>query len=85
MRRRSFRPSDDAEPGKLKGLLVSMLQRRWGMAALRSNARLLLERLAYVGRGATMAAVRRDSAHSRFTRWTTMLAGRGPRLWRDRL
>ena len=39
--------------------LIWMLRRRWGFTAVRENARLLSERLEYVGRGATAAASRR--------------------------
>ena len=56
--RRHFRPSDDDEPDRMRSILAATLRRRWGMTALRANARLLLERLSYVGRGA-MAAVGR--------------------------
>ena len=42
------------------GCLAWMLRRRWGIAALRENARLKLERMAYVGRGAIHAAARRQ-------------------------
>ena len=44
------------------GLLAWTLRRRWGMTALRENARLKIERLAFVGRGAQAAADRRLSA-----------------------
>ena len=40
---------DDAD--NLRLALLSRLQRRWGMDAIRVNAQLLLDRLAYVGRG----------------------------------
>ena len=39
------------EIATLRATLLAMLRRRWGIAALRANARLLLERLAFVGRG----------------------------------
>ena len=42
------------------GCLAWMLRRRWGVTALRENARLKLERLSYVGRGASSAAARRQ-------------------------
>ena len=41
------------------GCLAWLLRRRWGMTALREHARLKLDRLAYVGRGAASAADRR--------------------------
>ena len=46
------------------GTLAWMLRRRWGITALRENARLKLERLAFVGRGAAAAASRRLRAAS---------------------
>ena len=48
----SSQPAEDDEPDPLKAALARMLRRRWGIAALRANVRLLLERLAHVGRGA---------------------------------
>ena len=42
------------------GCLAWLLRRRWGMTALRENARLKLDRMAYVGRGAAQAADRRQ-------------------------
>ena len=39
-----------------RAALTSMLRRRWAMTALRENARLLLSRLQFVGRGADDAA-----------------------------
>ena len=39
-----------------------MLRRRWALTALRENARLTLERLEFVGRGAAAAAQRRGAA-----------------------
>ena len=42
------------------GCLAWLLRRRWGMVGLRENARLKLDRLAYVGRGAAAAAERRQ-------------------------
>ena len=56
------------------GCLAWLLRRRWGLAALRENARLKLDRLAYVGRGAAAAADRRQrselqhAARARFSR-----------------
>ena len=46
------------------GTLAWLLRRRWGITALRENARLKLERLTYVGRGAAVAASRRLQAAS---------------------
>ena len=45
-----------------QGTLVWLLRRRWGLTALRGNARLLLARLEYVGSGAVAAASRRSAA-----------------------
>ena len=44
------------------GCLAWFLRRRWGMTALRENARLKLERLAFVGRGAAAADERRRTS-----------------------
>ena len=44
------------------GCLAWLLRRRWGLTALRECARLKLERLAFVGRGAAAAAERRQSS-----------------------
>ena len=55
----------------LRAVLTRLLRRRWGMAALRANARLLLDRLAYVGRGAPEAAARRMEALGRARRFAT--------------
>ena len=41
------------------GCLAWLLRRRWGITAVRENARLKLERLCFVGRGATAAFERR--------------------------
>ena len=50
------------DPSAARGALAWLLRRRWGMCALRENARLFLARLTYVGRGATAAIHRRASA-----------------------
>jgi hypothetical protein len=73
-----------ATPQGAKATLIWLLQRRWGMAALRANARLLLERLGHVGRGATAAASRRSNARSEFSARAHLYASwasRGPRVW----
>ena len=49
-------------PESAHGILAWMLRRRWGLTALREAARLKLERLAFVGRGAGAAADRRIAA-----------------------
>ena len=56
---RSMRCSD---PVHATGVLAWLLRRRWGLTALRENARLKLDRLEYVGRGAPAAAYRRAHA-----------------------
>ena len=74
--------TDDA-----RDALKWVLQRRWGMTALRANARLLLGRLAYVGRGAATAVERRETARHEFLarlRTSAHWARRGPRVWRGR-
>ena len=43
-----------------RGALAWLLRRRWGVAAARENARLLLGRLASVGTGVEAAAARRE-------------------------
>ena len=58
---RSMRARD---PAGANGALVWMLRRRWGLAAVRENARLLLGRLDAIGRGAGEAARRRVAAAS---------------------
>lgn len=50
------------EPIDANGVLSWLLRRRWGLAFWRANARLLLDRLAYVGRGAARAGARRAYA-----------------------
>ena len=49
-------------PEAAQGILAWMLRRRWGMTALREVARLKLERLEFVGRGAAAASDRRIAA-----------------------
>ena len=50
------------EPLDANGTLSWLLRRRWGMTFWRSTVRLLLDRLAYVGRGAMRASGRRADA-----------------------
>ena len=53
------------------------------MTALRANARLLLDRLACVGRGGAVAAAeRRNSSRLLFAARASLRAGRGPQVWR---
>ena len=65
----------DTAPGER---LARILRFRWGIAALRANARLLLERLGAVGRGAAAAADRRTKG------MPSWLGAGAPRLWRRR-
>ena len=51
-----------ASPDTAQGVLAWLLRRRWGMTALREAARLKLERLEFVGRGAALASDRRVAA-----------------------
>ena len=51
-----------ASPDAAQGVLAWLLRRRWGMTALREAARLKLERLEFVGRGAALASDRRVAA-----------------------
>ena len=59
---RHYRSMRVAGPLEARGVLVWMLRRRWGMTALRENARLLLTRLGQVERGAAAAMTRREAA-----------------------
>ena len=45
-----------------RGALAWLLRRRWGLAAVRENARLLLGRLGHAGRGVEAAEARRAAA-----------------------
>ena len=53
------------ESGDALGVLAWLLRRRWGLAAWRANAQLLLDRLEFVGRGAVQAHARRAAASER--------------------
>ena len=47
-------------------MIVHALRRRWGVAFARANAQLLLDRFAFIGRGAHAAAERSvDAGHLR--------------------
>ena len=50
------------EPADAHGTMAWLLRRRWGMTAWRSIARLLLDRLEYVGQGSMLAHARRAAA-----------------------
>ncbi len=58
------------------GVLAWMVRRRWGITALRENARLKIERLAFVGRGAAAAASRRLRAETLHAARAYAAAGR---------
>ena len=49
------------------GSLAWLLRRRWGMTALRENARLKIDRLGFVGRGTAAAAYRRQRSAAAHT------------------
>jgi hypothetical protein len=70
-----------SSPEAAREALIWLLQRRWGMTALKANARLLLERLGHVGRGSSAAADRRSTARAEFgarLRRYVEWASRGP-------
>ena len=60
--RRHWRAMRSRNAEEAKGALAWLLRRRWALTALRENARLTLERLEFVGRGAAAAAARRNTA-----------------------
>ena len=62
-----------------------MLRRRWGLTALRENARLKLDRLEYVGPGATVAARRRAEAWADYEARLRVVAGCARRGSRSRV
>ena len=73
-----------ASPTEAKGVLAWLLRRRWAITALRENARLKLERLQFVGRGAAAAAQRRAvpvSASGVTARRAACTFWQGPRLF----
>ena len=70
------------DPVHAQGAIAWLLRRRWGLTALRENARLKLSRMEYVGRGAHAASVRReraDEAQAARTRASALAFARGPR------
>jgi hypothetical protein len=78
-----WRTMQVATPGSAQGVLAWLLRRRWGMTAMREAARLKLERLEFVGRGAANAADRRDTAsvsNAAAARRAACSFWRGPRL-----
>ena len=81
-RSRDFCPTDDEDaPNALKAKFAGTLRRRWGMMALRANARLLLERLSFVGGGAVRAHGRRAAGRLLYL----ARARGGPRVWPVRI
>ena len=60
--RRHWRSMQARSADEAQQVLAWMLRRRWALTALRENARLKLERLEFVGRGAAAAAARRLNA-----------------------
>ena len=53
------------DPEEASSSLASFLRRRWGRTAWKAAARLLLDRLEYVGQGANAARERREAAWER--------------------
>lgn len=87
--RRHWRAMQAPSPGVALGSLVWLLRRRWGMAAWRASARLLLDRLEHIGAGAATAAARRataraDAVEARRAACWLHRGGRRPRLWARR-
>lgn len=70
-------------PIQAQGILAWMLRRRWGITALRKAARIKLECLEFVGRGAAEASDRRlafASSATRMSRRDACSFWQGPRL-----
>ena len=70
-----------------RGALAWMLRRRWGLTAVREAARLKLDRLEHVGRGAGAAARRRSvgrAAHAARARGQAVVLACGPRVGSQR-
>ena len=79
-----WRSMHAASPAEAKGGLAWLLRRRWAMTVLRENARLKLERLQFVGRGAVAAAHRRAAplaASGVAARRAACTFWQGPRLF----
>ena len=80
--RRHWRSMQARSADEAQGALAWMLRRRWALTALRENARLKLERLEFVGRGAAAAAARRLNAavgNEARARRAACASHRGPR------
>ena len=83
---RHWRSMRHAEPLDAVGSLAWLLRRRWALTAMRENARLKLDRLEHVGRGAAAAADRRataGAAHQARTRALAASWARGLRSMRQ--
>ena len=79
---RHWRGMRHADAFSAAGTLAWLLRRRWALTAMRENARLKLDRLEHVGRGAVAAANRRASAweaHNARLRATAGSLMSGPR------
>ena len=83
---RHWRGMRCSDPVHATGVLAWLLRRRWGLTVLRENARLKLDRLEHVGRGAPAATYRRAQAadsHAARTRAAarSFLSGPRARAW----
>ena len=63
---RHHRSMGTSDPIDARCALTWLLRRRWGITAVRANARLTLERLPYMARGASAAADRRFVSSQRW-------------------
>ena len=82
---RHWRSMRCEDPATATGVLAWLLRRRWGLTMLRENARLKLDRLEFVGRGALAASRRRAGAAEAHAARLRALAGTllsGPRARR---
>jgi hypothetical protein len=61
---RHWQTTGAADAHAATGVFHWLLQRRWGLTALRSNARLVLNRLEHLGSGAPQATARRQVARA---------------------
>lgn len=69
------------DPQDVRVALLASLQRRWGMIAARANAQLLLDRMPYVGSGASSAAARRRAAHTANVQRMRRMIDARPSVW----
>ena len=82
---RHWRSMRCEDPVAATGVFAWLLRRRWGLTMLRENARLKLDRLEFVGRGALAASRRRAGAAEAHAARQRALAGTllsGPRARR---